>query len=119
MTMIFSWSLHRYYISFLTPMNTNIICKIMCGGRVSGDRSHGCRFPIISWTHAAHSEASTINVCQTFYLELLQHLGVSSKRADRDRRANGGKRRSDGKASPLVLIMGLCGATELPEASRG
>ena len=100
-------------------MNTNIICKIMCGGRVSGDRSHGCRFPIISWTHAGHPEASTINVCQTFYLELLQHLGVSSKRADRDRRANGGKRRSDGKASPLVLIMGLCGATELPEASRG
>ena len=50
--------------------------------------------------------------------KLLQHLGVSSKKADRDRRANGGKRRSDGKASPLVLIMGLCGA-ELPEASRG
>ena len=51
--------------------------------------------------------------------KLLQHLGVSSNKADRDRRANGGKRRSDGKASPLVLIMGLCGATELLDTSRG
>ena len=47
------------------------------------------------------------------------HLDVSSKRADRDRRASGGKRRSDGKASPVVLIMGLCAATVLPDGSTG
>ena len=49
------------------------------------------------------------------------HFGVLSKRMDFECRASGGKRRSEGMASPLVLIMGLSSSTVLPDgtAARG
>ena len=67
-------------------------------------------------TYSRHRQQKQLHV-RSPTVRVPCHFAVLSKRADFVCRASGGKRRSEGMASPLVLIMGLSRSTVLLDGS--
>ena len=118
-TMISSWSLYRYTNTLFNVYGLQPSFNELCSdaGLPETDAMHVVLLSFCKLMEPKQRQQQ--NHVRAPSRKVSLHLGVSSKRADRDRRASGGKRRSDGKASPLVLIMGLCAATVLPDGSTG
>ena len=119
-TMIISWSLHRYTNTLFNVYGLQPSFNKLCSD-AGFPETDAMTVALLSFCKLMEPKQrqQKQNHVRVPSRKVSLHLGVSSKRADRDRRASGGKRRSDGKASPLVLIMGLCAATVLPDGSTG
>jgi hypothetical protein len=119
-TMISSWSLYRYTNTLFNVYGLQPSFNELCSdtGLPETDAMNVVLLSSCKLMQSKQRQQKQIHV-RFPSRKVSHHLGVSSKRADRDRRASGGKRCSDGKASPLVLIMGLSGPTVLPDGSTG
>jgi len=119
-TMISSWPLHRYTNTLFNVYDLQPSFNELCSDPwlPETDAMNVVLLSSCKLMQPKQRQQKQIHV-RLPSRKVSHHLGVSSKRADRDRRASGGKQCSDGKASPIVLIMGLSGPTVLPDGSTG